>query len=224
MVIVRPLRSQLTRRRAFALSRRRRRSKGSSTAGSVTLYREAILAAAGRVIARRGTADTDMAAIAREAGLAKASLQDYFQSKEDILRALEERSEAFLHHLAQAHRADGSRERLGALIAMVVAYSETQRSMHAMSAPPRRSAGMLRVDAGTARLCGRYVEIMEDALRACMRDGSLRSDIPVRVQVQWLTGILIGLDAHGSTGDYYGQRDRVPLVLDIIFRGLERHP
>ena len=56
----------------------------TNTTGHTTERREAILAAAHRVFSQSGYAAATMDAVAAEAGIAKGSLYNYFQSKADL--------------------------------------------------------------------------------------------------------------------------------------------
>ncbi|MEU8522549.1 TetR/AcrR family transcriptional regulator [Streptomyces sp. NBC_01216] len=93
--------------------------------------REEILAAAVRVFARHGYADSRIEDIAREAGIAKGSVYLYFGSREELLRAaydgLAARSEALLSEVGH-HPGDAS-ERLAFLVRSVVELLARERDL-----------------------------------------------------------------------------------------------
>ncbi|ARP73746.1 TetR/AcrR family transcriptional regulator [Streptomyces pluripotens] len=90
-----------------------------------------ILAAAVRVFARHGYADSRIEDIAREAGMAKGSVYLYFSSREDLLRAafdgMSTRSEELIAEVGR-HPGDTS-ERLAFLVRSVLALLTRERDL-----------------------------------------------------------------------------------------------
>lgn len=192
----------------------------------MAVYRDAIITAAERVFVRSGFAKVKMADIAAEAGLAAGTLYNYFDSKEQIFRTLiEQRGDDFLVQLEAAHQGDGARERLGTLIATVLGYIETYRSTFALFVELGGMAewSIQRVGGPRSeRLYERYLQITETIIKDGVQEGLLCDDIPIRDQVACLTGMINGVVRGWLTEGNGALRDRVPLVLSVYLRGLER--
>ncbi len=192
----------------------------------MAVYRDAIITAAERVFVRSGFAKVKMADIAMEAGLAAGTLYNYFDSKERIFRTLiEQRGDDFLLQLEAAGQGDNARERLGTLIATVLGYIETYRSTFALFVELGGMAewSIRRVGGPRSeRLYLRYLQIAETIIQDGVHEGLLSDDTPVRDQVACLTGMINGVVREWLSEEKGALRDRVPLILSVYLRGLER--
>lgn len=220
-----PARGSRTERSAPSTSRpaRKRQELREST---MAVYRDAIITAAERVFVRSGFAKVKMADIAMEAGLAAGTLYNYFDSKERIFRTLiEQRGDDFLLQLEAAGQGDNARERLGTLIATVLGYIETYRSTFALFVELGGMAewSIRRVGGPRSeRLYLRYLQIAETIIQDGVHEGLLSDDTPVRDQVACLTGMINGVVREWLSEEKGALRDRVPLILSVYLRGLER--
>jgi AcrR family transcriptional regulator len=153
--------------------------------------RRNILAAALRLFAERGFADTSMADVARAAGVSKGLAYNYFGSKEEILEAIVERRLA--EQLAEDERLAGAAspaERLSGLIdgalARATAEPEAERLLMAV---------MLRGDAAPAIQTAR--ERLKGRLLAAWREreelfAALGAEDPAR-EALFFGAVLAGL-------------------------------
>ena len=156
------------------------------------VYRDAILAAAERVFARRGFAGTRMADVGREAGLATGTLYNYFANRDELLSSLvERRSDELLAGLEQAAAAVASpRELLVGLIRTSFEHFDTHRALFA--ALPAAAGISGRHMASITRRCMEsqqsYQAVVGDVVERSVRAGLIRADVPIPV----LVGVLVG--------------------------------
>ncbi|HLU68175.1 MAG TPA: TetR family transcriptional regulator, partial [Kofleriaceae bacterium] len=118
------------------------------------VYRDGILEAAEKVFARAGFADTRMADVAAEAGLATGTLYNYFANRDELLSSLiERRGEDLLAALREAEeRASEPREQLEELARAVFGYFESHRPLFAIFLEPGSISG--KSMAAITRRCG----------------------------------------------------------------------
>lgn len=160
--------------------------------------REQILAAASRCVAREGFHKTTMADVIAEAGLSAGAVYGYFKSKNDIIRAIAERSigevAELLHALAQregpvhpvdavavfveqvtvlTEKSGGDLPKVG-----VQAWAEAVRDpdVHALA---REKMGLVR-------------SALEDVARRAQEDGTLSRSADARAVAQVLFAMLPG--------------------------------
>ena len=160
--------------------------------------REQILAAASRCVAREGFHKTTMADVIAEAGLSAGAVYGYFKSKNDIIRAIAERSigevAELLHALAQregpvhpvdavavfveqvtvlTEKSGGDLPKVG-----VQAWAEAVRDpdVHALA---REKMGLVR-------------SALEDVARRAQEDGTLSRSADPRAVAQVLFAMLPG--------------------------------
>jgi TetR/AcrR family transcriptional regulator len=145
--------------------------------------RNSILDAAEKVFFSKGVKDATMDEIAEAAELSKGTLYLYFGSKEDIHLGIDLRALKILGGMFEAVLATG-RSGIDQVHAMGRAYLEFSRRY------PDYFDTMLHFDAETAKLedigplgaeCHRAgmgaLELVAEAIRAGMRDGSVRNDL-----------------------------------------------
>jgi AcrR family transcriptional regulator len=161
------------------------------------VYRDAILAAAERVFARRGFAGTRMADVGREAGLATGTLYNYFANRDELLASLvAERSDQLLASLEQAASAPAAspRELLVGLIRTSFEHFDTHRALFA--ALPAAAGISGRHMASIARRClesqQSYQAVVARVVERAVEARLVRADVPISV----LVGVLVGA-AHG---------------------------
>ncbi|MEM6996139.1 MAG: helix-turn-helix domain-containing protein [Myxococcota bacterium] len=143
-------------------------------------YRGAVLSAAERLFAERGFASISMADIAKAAGVAKGTLYNYFDSKEEVFAQLAERArQAYLAEVDAAMEGQTGWACLEAIAAKVLTYLGRDGSMLSMyleatgdgstrsEADPGRDDGQLAF----ARRIGGIMDALE-------RDGQLRDGLP----------------------------------------------
>jgi AcrR family transcriptional regulator len=160
--------------------------------------REQILVAASRCVAREGFHKTTMADVIREAGLSAGAVYGYFKGKNDIIRAIAERSigqvpyllhdlldrsepvhpvdavEVFLHRMtALVEETGGDLPRVG-----VQAWAEAARDpeLHALAA---EQMGAVR-------------SALEDVVRRAQHDGTVSAQADARAMAQVLFALLPG--------------------------------
>ena len=160
--------------------------------------REQILAAASRCVAREGFHKTTMADVIAEAGLSAGAVYGYFKSKNDIIRAIAERSigevAELLHALAQregpvhpvdavavfveqvtvlTEKSGGDLPKVG-----VQAWAEAVRDpdVHALA---KEKMGLVR-------------SALEDVARRAQEDGTLSRSADARAVAQVLFAMLPG--------------------------------
>ena len=139
--------------------------------------REAILDAAGELVARRGLLAVSMSQLAEEAGIGRATLYKYFADVEEVLAAWHARQVA--GHLAQlAAVAQGPGEPADRLRSALEAYGRIcrQRARHggdAMSAALHRAR---EVQQPERQLGDLLASLVAEAAAA----GAVRTDMPAR--------------------------------------------
>lgn len=190
------------------------------------VYRDAILAAAERVFARRGFAGTRMADVGREAGLATGTLYNYFANRDELLSSLvERRSDELLAGLEQAAAVDASpRDLLVGLIRTSFEHFDTHRALFA--ALPAAAGISGRHMASITRRCMEsqqsYQAVVGDVVARSVRAGLVRADVPIPV----LVGVLVGA-AHGVMRAWMIEAeseenplvDQADIVVDLFLRG-----
>jgi TetR/AcrR family fatty acid metabolism transcriptional regulator len=196
------------------------------------VYRDAILSAAERVFARSGFADTKMADVAAQAGLATGTLYNYFASRDELLSSLVSRRSEELLASVKAAAADAvarpPRDVLVALVGTSFRHFETHRSLFVVLPAAAGISG--RHMASIARRCLEsqrdYQAVIAESLGRAVRAGLLRTDIPISILVGVLTGA-----AHGVMRTWMSQEmqdqplvDQAPAVVDLFLRGASPLP
>lgn len=218
-----------------------KRAANASTAhterrNGTTAVRENILDAALRLFARQGFSGTTSSALAREAGIAEATMFRHFRSKDEILLALLRKVKGSLLYRVEcslAPFAEGSG--LDRVLTAVGVYYE-------LASSPLPEFSVLFRDVLTRRQ-GNGIEeaarlevrdaydalssLLEKALDAGKLDGSIRADVPGRESAGMLLGAVVGM----ARAVHFGFVDKTSRMENILrefclsalaSRGLER--
>jgi AcrR family transcriptional regulator len=168
--------------------------------------REAVLAAAVRLVSERGLRAVTMSEIADASGIGRATLYKYFDDVESILFAWhEEKIASHLEHLRAIRNGKGSPlERLRAILEV---YAHIQRQHHATEL-----VALLHRGKHVARAQRRLEALLSDLLAEGVREKQIRKDIAPR---ELATFCLHALTAAGAL-----RSDGVPGLLAVTIAGL----
>jgi TetR/AcrR family transcriptional regulator len=190
------------------------------------VFRRAILDAAEQVFGTHGFADAKMADIAKRAGLAAGTIYKHFESKEDIFRALLERSgdefdDALDVQLAGAPLSVP--DRLLVLVRAVLTHCEERRATFSLLLELCKGDWSIRRVGGASaekrylRYLARFTELIEEGVRT----GTIRDDLRPAELAQLLTGGLNGLIhawlMQGAKNELAG---RATLLVDALLHGV----
>jgi AcrR family transcriptional regulator len=182
--------------------------------------RERLFAAASAVFARAGYADATAEAIAREAGMSKATFYEHFDNKEDCMLALydyaTELAQAAMREAGSAHAADDARTRIRATIdaflGSLAAYPEMAHTVtvEIIGAGPRAMEHRDEVLADYAR----YIDEVNRADAEAGRTPRLASPEDAFA----IVGAVLELASRQiRTGEPADIRDLEPVVERLIF-------
>ena len=182
--------------------------------------RERILAAAERRFAAFGYRRTGVAEIAREAGVSAGTIYRYFESKEDVFRAVvRELHDAWLARARQALAAPGTAiERFGRLAQASVEFNRENSLINSVFRRDEEIIYAPLVDELHEQLVKQNVAMMAEVVRDGIREGTLRDVDPERVAFI----LFVGGDALNQPQNqkYYVYEDVLPLYADITMQGL----
>jgi len=186
-------------------------------------YREAILAAAGRVFGRLGFHAAKMADIAAEAGVAAGTLYNYFSSKDEIFATmLEEGQQRMLDAVEESAREPDPRLRLGAVVRTIFAFLEQDGPLVAVFL---REGGLTeltrrRLFESEDRAHLRGLGLLRLTLEHAAEAGLLRRDIELDALAAALQGVLDSIIFDWvRRGSPPGLVDRSELALDLFLHG-----
>jgi AcrR family transcriptional regulator len=183
--------------------------------------REQILDGASRVFAEYGFRKTTIADIVREAGVARATVYNHFDTKEDVFDAVFQREvQEMLGAVAEAvAEAETTREKLRA--ALIAHTDLLRKKLNVMRVMVEAAAhGRAHCGAGADELQARAIGIYEEILRG----GSARGEVSVddasasaRILILFFKGLFMATvaEAIGSERDAM-----VDGMLDTIMNGL----
>ena len=192
----------------------------SAVAEAAPIARDRILAAAHRRFAAFGYRRTGIAEIAREAGVAAGTIYRYFESKEEVFRAVVgELHDAWLDRAREALAGPGTAvERLGRLAQASVSFNRENSLINSVFRRDDEIIFAPLLDELHERLVKQNVAMMADVIRDGIREGTLRDVDPERAAFI----LFVGGDAlnqlHNQT--YYPYEDVLPLYADITMQGL----
>jgi len=155
-------------------------------------FRDEVRLAAERVFASKGFSATKMADIAAEAGVGVGTLYNYFANKQEIFEAIFlERTGQFQAALDHATAGLLPLEQVVTLIRTSMQYVEDHGALFAMFFE-RGGIGEIDIE----RLGGKVIEELyqsflrrlEDAISSAVKDGALRSDVPIASMVAMIAG------------------------------------
>lgn len=159
--------------------------------------RSELLKASERVFARCGFHATKMADIAGEAGVAVGTLYNYFDSKEEIFRAIVvDSQQQFRSRIEPLKKARDPLERLEGIVRTVMTSIEEKGGVFAVffELGAISEFDIQRVGGDVAHQGHReFLETLTDAVRACVTAGRLRRDISVYNLVGMLSGAMNGV-------------------------------
>jgi AcrR family transcriptional regulator len=134
---------------------------------------DAVLDAAGRLVAERGPAAVTMAQIAADAGIGRATLYKYFPSIDAVLAAWHRREVA--GHLAALRTVrDRHAGKPDALEALLAAYGRIVRESRPTRAP------VLHADEHVARARAHLLDVVAETLEEGAAAGLVREDVAAR--------------------------------------------
>lgn len=185
-------------------------------------YREAILDAAIGLFAERGFSSIKMSEIAKAAGVAKGTLYNYFDDKEEVFAALAERGrQHFLDGMDAAMASVQGWARLEAQIRHMLGFLAQNRALvriylEATGLDPRSKADPGRLDGELA-----VRKRMSDCLSDLVAAGEIRSDLPLDLLVTLLSG---SIEACAKAGfDCCGAKPlevRAELLIEVFRKGV----
>lgn len=163
--------------------------------------REEILLAATRCVAREGFHKTTMAHVIAESGLSAGAVYGYFRGKNDLIRAIAERSIGQVAHLL--HGLAESPERVGPLDAVAVFLRQID-ALASESARPGRDVFKVGIQAWAeaardpeihalaAEQMGAVRSALADVVRRAQHDGTMGSQADPDAVAQVLFALLPG--------------------------------
>jgi len=170
--------------------------------------REALLDAAGALVATGGLAGISMAAIAEHAGVGRATLYRYFADLPAILDAWHARHLG--EHLAALVAArDAQTDARGRLVSLLEAYVRVARQSHRHGG---EMAAALHRRPHVAAAERQLHEIFNQALSEPIQRGMVRNDIP---KAELIAFILASLDGAAALGPTAAAR-RVAMTIDAL--------
>lgn len=162
-------------------------------------HRGAILAAAGRLFAEKGTEKTTMDDIAREAEYSKATLYVYFQSKEEIMNAILLSGMALLHkRLYKAvHSSENWFEAYEAIYESIIRFYEENPSTYESAAKQLSNISIAGEEGKECseleRISGEINQELLLFLERGVSDGIVIKDTPCGELLLFFWGTLSGL-------------------------------
>lgn len=190
------------------------------SSGTASDRKAAILAAAARVIARRGARGLRIDEVGREAGVSNALVYYYFAGRDDLLRQTLHHANDLAIAYTRRHLPPGARgrEALTALLAgefqddeTVVVSATVWRELAdtAIFEPALRDA----VQSTRRRWCA----LVADAIRGAQADGTVPTAVDPEAAAQRLTATIEGLTARWLAGELATAEAQ-----SLVLGGLER--
>ena len=161
-------------------------------------YREAILAAAEKIILRDGYLSAKMADIAEATGVSVGTLYNYFDSKEAVLLALSDHHKARFHsHVEQPFDSDDPLMQLRQVIGRANDFVEQNGALFNLYIqakinghdPFNGATNCVVQDSDHER----YLALIRDSFNRGIQAGKIRSDIPVNALVWALHSMMEAL-------------------------------
>jgi AcrR family transcriptional regulator len=189
------------------------------------VVRGTILDAAEAVFGERGFAEAKMSDIAAQAGMAAGTLYNYYDSKEEIFRALiEHRGEEFVKRLEGIAAAPGpERQKLVRLTGATLSYIEAHAAMFNLFVQLGGMAewSIRRVGGpGAERLYLRYVHQFEERFATAIKEGIIRPAVsPAELALLFtggINGLLHGWLLHGRKESL---GERAEFLVDLFLQG-----
>ncbi len=176
-----------------------------------------ILRAAERLFAGRRFHEVTLEEVCRKAGVGKGTIYRYFANKDDLfLRVMMSGFEemcAAIERIAQ--KKASFRRELQQVVEKIEQFSGSRRALFRMmqSEQTRMAAGRVRLHSRWREHKQRLVTLVADVLRRGVRQGEVRSDLPIEQMARALLGMLRG---HGMQS---GRARSVARVLELFLNG-----
>ncbi|NJB67807.1 AcrR family transcriptional regulator [Desulfobaculum xiamenense] len=163
-------------------------------------YKRKILETAAELFAAKGYKDTSIAELSRLTGAAEGTIFHHFKNKEQIyISVLEEVKNAIVGRVEDGVAAKEDRSGLETVLELVALFFRLSEEMHVEFRLLFRShlyhlAGTnpgLRQDVEAIYNC--FVDILVDALRKGVRDGSIRQNVSAQREALILFSMICGL-------------------------------
>jgi len=161
--------------------------------------REAILSAAEQVFDASGYSAATMEAVAREAGIAKGSIYNYFESKQDLFRQLYDSvvSVTMSDVAADLGKAKSAAEKLSRLLdfrfGRLAHMHRIGRLVLEFYAVAARQSGDREIAALHVEHYKAVRDLIESVLQHGIRDGEFRTEIDVPTGAKLILGMLDGI-------------------------------
>ena len=135
---------------------------------------DAILGAAGALVAERGLRAVTMSALAERAGVGRATLYKYFPDVESVLAAWHD-AHVTAHASQLIQLKDGRGSAAQRLAAVLAAYADVQRRQH-----EGELAAMLHATTHVDHARNRIEDVVAELIEEAAHLGAVRTDLPAR--------------------------------------------
>lgn len=151
----------------------------------------AIIEAAVKVIAENGYHNSQVAKIAREAGVADGTVYLYFENKEDILISLFKEKMGQLITLIEGELKEctGAGEKLRRLVELHLSFLQADRNLALVTQIQLRQADQT-IREGITEPLRAYFKIIDEVLEQGKEQGVFQADIDVRIARSMVFGTL----------------------------------
>lgn len=157
--------------------------------------RDELIEIATRLIARNGSRGTTLADIAREAGVAQATVVYHFGTKEGLLHAVLDARDAFEDSLLWRLGADPGMQIFGIIAEIVGGWAKNPELVGLLSVLIAENIG--DDDALRSRLAGNYrrtIDRLAGTFAASQKRGEMRADVDPNAKAIELLAFLSGLE------------------------------
>lgn len=152
---------------------------------------DAIIEAAVRVIAENGYHNSQVAKIAREAGVADGTIYLYFENKEDILISLFQEKMGQLIGIMEREmkKYNSAREKLHRIVELHLGFLQADRNLAFVTQIQLRQADQT-IREGISEPLLAYFKLIEEVLSQGIEQGEFSSDLEVRLARSMVFGTL----------------------------------
>lgn len=156
--------------------------------------RSVILDAALMTFVKRGYADTKVAEIASEAGVAEGTLYNYFKSKEELLLALfDEKWNSIIKEIREKiNHLDDPNDKLKTVFAIVVRMFKKNRQLAELFMIDIKQSSIFLKNYTINRIV-EFLELIEEILKEGKQKGIYRKDLDTRVTKMVIFGAAQGI-------------------------------
>lgn len=181
-----------------------------------------ILEAACQVFARKGFAGASVDEIAEAAGLAKATVYNYFRSKQELYRKALHRGIAGLVEETRRNveAAPTTAEKVRAFLATRIRYAEAHRDFVSVYHAEFGAVHPACLRKECKSLCRQQVQVLADVIREGVAEGAIRSG-PADATAFLACEVTRALISRRLRGWSRGSLEEdIELVFDLIWKGL----